>query len=117
VNAAGAAALLFWYGIEFARRQTDGRAQMKQSPPVNVSETVQDMKITDKVEHVLTEAWVVLPRAQALLGPIQSATLDDFQQAMETMLLGYTSSTIRNLIKRHRLLPVPKRRRKAPHYS
>jgi len=67
-GAAGAVALLFWYGIEFARRQVDGRAQMKQSNPINNSETVQDTKLADKVDHVLTEARVVLPGAQALLG-------------------------------------------------
>jgi hypothetical protein len=66
--AAGIAALLFWYGIEFARRQADRRAQMNQSNAANESEMVADTKLADKVDHVLTEARVVLPGAQALLG-------------------------------------------------
>lgn len=65
---AGIAALLFWYGIEFARRQADGRAQMNQSKAANESATVENTKLADKVDHVLTEARVVLPGAQALLG-------------------------------------------------
>jgi hypothetical protein len=65
---AGCAAILFWYGIEYARRQVDGRDQMKYTDTANEDEVVNDAKLSDKVDHVLTEARVVLPGAQALLG-------------------------------------------------
>jgi hypothetical protein len=65
---AGCAALLCWYGIEYARRQVDGRAQMNKNNFPDEDEIVKDVKLADKVDHVLTEARVVLPGAQALLG-------------------------------------------------
>ncbi len=65
---AGAVALVFWYGIEYARRQVDGRAHMKKHESLNNAEPLKDVTLVDKVDHVLTEARVVLPGAQALLG-------------------------------------------------
>ncbi len=65
--AAGLTALAFWYVIEFLRRERDGRAEMKDNQREN-PENAEDPKLADKVDHVLTEARVVLPGAQALLG-------------------------------------------------
>lgn len=59
-----AVALFFWYGVEAAARAASvGRApeEMDRMPG-------QGTPIKDKVEHVLTEARVVLPGTQALLG-------------------------------------------------
>jgi hypothetical protein len=56
---ASAGAFVFWYGIEYAVRKRGiewGRDPMEQTT------------IKDKVEHSLTEARMVLPGAQALLG-------------------------------------------------
>jgi hypothetical protein len=63
---AGLIALLlaaaFWYVIELIRRPIDRPSPMKSSQPD------ESPKLSDKVDHVLTEARVVLPGAQALLG-------------------------------------------------
>lgn len=59
--AAGAAALAFWYGIELVARAA--RKEEKQVPP-----KPEKASVSDKIRHVLTEARVVLPGAQALLG-------------------------------------------------
>jgi hypothetical protein len=77
-------ALTFWYFIEYARRQIDGRAQMESTPNDNQPEQG-DTKLADKVDHILTETRVVLPGAQALLG-FQFATVfvDGFDQLSQT---------------------------------
>ncbi|HVU11637.1 MAG TPA: DUF6328 family protein [Phototrophicaceae bacterium] len=67
-SAAGLAALGFWYAIEYARRRADKRAHRKPFDKMNEDEIVPDVTLADKVDHVLTEARVVLPGAQALLG-------------------------------------------------
>jgi hypothetical protein len=78
-----AAALTFWYFIEYARRQIDGRAQMESK--TNESNQEAGTKLADKVDHLLTETRVVLPGAQALLG-FQFATVfvDGFDQLSQT---------------------------------
>lgn len=55
-----AVAIVMWYGIELA-----GRRGKDQTMAADQSEETQ---LEDKIHHVLTEARVVLPGAQALLG-------------------------------------------------
>lgn len=61
----GGAAMFFWYGLEAARSRTHephkGEEEME-------GEQTQATKLKDRVKQVLTEARVVLPGAQALLG-------------------------------------------------
>lgn len=69
--AATLVALLFWYGLEFMRRT-------KREPRIEEIQAMgeEDAKekgeggtaLKDKINHVLTEARIVLPGAQALLG-------------------------------------------------
>lgn len=56
-------ALLFWYGIEWwqRRRNASGKAMTE-------SDQQQQTKLSDRIDHMLTEARVILPGAQALLG-------------------------------------------------
>jgi hypothetical protein len=61
--AAGFIALGMWYGIEAVARLT--REERKSMRSEGEDEKT---KITDKIRHVLTEARVVLPGVQALLG-------------------------------------------------
>ncbi len=64
-------ALFFWYGLELMskpghRHESKEEAKMrKQEKPDHESGATE---LTDKIKHVLTEARVVLPGAQALLG-------------------------------------------------
>jgi hypothetical protein len=61
--ATGFIALGMWYGIEvIARQTTEGRQAMRSEGDHEKA------KLTDKIRHVLTEARVVLPGVQALLG-------------------------------------------------
>ncbi len=62
------AALVFWYGIEYLRRQRDGRAHMNPIANRPQSQPIEEPKLSDKVDHVLSETRVVLPGVQALLG-------------------------------------------------
>jgi cytochrome bd-type quinol oxidase subunit 2 len=63
-------ALFFWYGLEAMQKAkhepeiTEKREMEKQQPKKEAGGT----KIKDKIKHVLTEARVVLPGAQTLLG-------------------------------------------------
>jgi len=61
-----AAALSLWYGIAVLR-----------GPPPEREEKTEDMKLEDKIVQVLTEARVVLPGAQALVGFQLAITLMD----------------------------------------
>ena len=61
-----AAALLLWYGIAVFR-----------SPQPEREERSEEMKLEDKIVQVLTEARVVLPGAQALVGFQLAITLMD----------------------------------------
>lgn len=56
-------AVLFWYGIELWQRgKQEGKHEMK------FDDEGKPTPIKEKVDHVLTEARIVLPGAQALLG-------------------------------------------------
>lgn len=68
---AGLFALFFWYGLEFMRRPQRAPEVMEKKAmdeKENAQAEEEGTKITDKIKHVLTEARVVLPGAQALLG-------------------------------------------------
>jgi amino acid permease len=69
--ATGLLALFFWYALEFMRRPQRA-PKIKEKKAMDEKENAQaeeeGAKITDKIRHVLTEARVVLPGAQALLG-------------------------------------------------
>jgi cytochrome bd-type quinol oxidase subunit 2 len=68
----GLVALFFWYGLEIIRKQKrehqtkeELRAMEKEK---NGDEEEGGTKLRDKIDHALTEARVVLPGAQAVLG-------------------------------------------------
>jgi hypothetical protein len=64
-------ALFFWYGVETMRKpRREPRIKEKEAMEEETEESEGDggAKLKDKIEHVLTEARVVLPGAQALLG-------------------------------------------------
>jgi DMSO reductase anchor subunit len=64
----GLVALTFWYGFPFIRRGARApRIKEKQEMDEQKQES-EESKVTDKIKHVLTEARMVLPGAQALLG-------------------------------------------------
>jgi hypothetical protein len=68
---AGLIALFFWYGLEFmqrSRREPEVRKKKEMDEQENAQAEAEGTKLTDKIKHVLTEARVVLPGAQALLG-------------------------------------------------
>lgn len=68
---AGLLALFFWYGLEFIRKQgrtPEVREKAAMDEKENEQAQAEGTKTTDKIRHVLTEARVVLPGAQALLG-------------------------------------------------
>jgi DMSO reductase anchor subunit len=80
-------ALFFWYGLEFigrARRMDEGSEG--RMPGKNQSQRKEATKLEDKVEHVLNEARIVLPGAQALLG-FQFATIlvEGFDKLPDTL--------------------------------
>ncbi len=56
-------ALFFWYVLELGKRRSGGQAA-KQNP----DRAPEPAALKDKIRHVLTEARMVLPGAQALLG-------------------------------------------------
>jgi hypothetical protein len=63
----------FWYGIEFyMRRERAGEIEEKKRESEMEEKKEQEggrnSKLTDKIQHVLTECRVVLPGSQALLG-------------------------------------------------
>jgi hypothetical protein len=71
---AGTLAIFFWYGLEWFQRrrlkQSNGRVRKMGKEDPRTSRA----KLQDKIDQVLTEARVVLPGAQALLG-FQFATV------------------------------------------
>jgi DMSO reductase anchor subunit len=77
------AASLFWYGVSFWRKQRRG-AKQKDGEGMKDQNNESRTKIKDKIEQVLTEARVVLPGVQALLG-FQLATV--LMQSFETLPL------------------------------
>ena len=66
-----AAALAFWYGLEWALRWS-GHARARSTMPER-----NDADLTTRIKLVLTEARTVLPGAQALLGFQLAAVLTD----------------------------------------
>ena len=66
-----AVALLLWYGLEFWKRR---RSTAKEKSPMKESGS-STTALKDRIEQVLTEARVVLPGVQALLGFQLSITL------------------------------------------
>lgn len=64
-------ALFFWYGLEFlqkARHHHESEEEDEMGAEGKSESESGGSKIKDKIKHVLTEARVVLPGAQALLG-------------------------------------------------
>jgi amino acid permease len=69
--AASLFALFYWYGLEFmrrSRREPEVMEKKAMDEKENEQAEGEGAKLTDKIRHVLTEARVVLPGAQALLG-------------------------------------------------
>jgi hypothetical protein len=78
-------ALFFWYGLEFlqkARHKHESEGHHEMGTQEKSESESGKAKITDKIKHVLTEARVVLPGAQALLG-FQFITM--FTEAFEKL--------------------------------
>lgn len=67
--AASLFALFFWYGLEFMSKPKR-RPEIEKEREMSKQKEEQDSRteLSDKIKHVLTEARVVLPGAQALLG-------------------------------------------------
>ena len=62
-------AMFFWYGLEAVHRQTRGHRVRSQARSRSVAkEKHQRPDTEEKIQHALTDARVVLPGAQALLG-------------------------------------------------
>src|SRR5919202_328808 len=61
-----ALALVFWYGLEYRRRQRTGHKERAMT--AQQSGRVEATPLHARIEQMLTEARVVLPGAQALLG-------------------------------------------------
>lgn len=69
--AASLVALFYWYGFEFIRRprrEPEVREKKAMDEKENEQAQAEGSELTDKIKHLLTEARVVLPGAQALLG-------------------------------------------------
>ena len=69
--ACGLTALFYWYGLELVRRprrEPEVREKKAMDEKENAEAEAEGSKTKDKIKHVLTEARVVLPGAQALLG-------------------------------------------------
>jgi DMSO reductase anchor subunit len=66
---AASLALFYWYGLEFMRRaERTPQVLEKKAVDEKENEDNKGAKTKDKIKQVLTEARVVLPGAQALLG-------------------------------------------------
>ncbi len=63
-----AVALAFWYGLEWILRVARGASPAGVGPSGEHADDEPDTPLKDRIDHVLTEARVVLPGAQALLG-------------------------------------------------
>jgi Family of unknown function (DUF6328) len=62
----GALALLFWYGVEGWRMRSTGQAERAMSE--RQKDAVERTGLHEKIDQMLTEARVILPGSQALLG-------------------------------------------------
>ena len=83
--AAGVLGLSLWFGIELLDRQrrVDGGGMPLKGKPA--AEPDEQAKLKDKVEHVLDEARMVIPGAQALLGfQFASMLVDGFDKIPES---------------------------------
>jgi hypothetical protein len=65
-TAVGAVALLFWYGIEGWRKRSTGQKERAMSE--RQKDSTEQVELHQKVDQMLTEARVILPGSQALLG-------------------------------------------------
>jgi hypothetical protein len=90
-------ALAFWYGLEWAWRERKRRAGDERKEEFVDGET----SLETRIKHVLTEARVVLPGVQALLGFQLAATLTDAfaklpkpMQELHLVILGLLALTI-----------------------
>jgi hypothetical protein len=78
-------ALFFWYGLEFMRKAGHRHTKMEKQEMGQQEKSGSESggsQVKDKIKHVLTEARVVLPGAQALLG-FQLITM--FTEAFEKL--------------------------------
>jgi len=77
--ALGAVALALgaWYGVEWIDRQKLSRRRGRSTPMTMAPSGSSAADLSDRIRHVLTEARVVLPGAQALLGFAFTTTLLD----------------------------------------
>ena len=66
--AGGAVALFFWYGFPYIRRGALAPRIEEEQEMGEQKQESDSSKVKDKIKHVLTEARMVLPGAQALLG-------------------------------------------------
>jgi hypothetical protein len=86
-SATTATALICWYGLELA-----GRHEHEEVGPMSDEQSQGKTKIEDKIVQVLTEARVVLPGAQALLGfqfiTIWSDSFKDLAQSAKLVHVG-----------------------------
>lgn len=62
----GALALFFWYGLEGWRMRSTGQAERAMSE--RQKDTTEQTALHEKIDQMLTEARVILPGSQALLG-------------------------------------------------
>jgi hypothetical protein len=93
-GAATAVALFFWYGIELYQRSKRVKIiQREQAMKDDCNKQEQQTQLKDKIRHVLTEARVVLPGAQALLG-FQFATflMEGFDRLPASLKYIHTAS-------------------------
>src|SRR5919108_2276108 len=65
-TAVGGLALLFWYGIEGWRKRSTGQKERAMSE--RQKESSEQVELHQKIDQMLTEARVILPGSQALLG-------------------------------------------------
>jgi hypothetical protein len=87
----GGLALLFWYGIEALRRRTIGRQERRMAR--QRPERTEAVPLHTRIEQMLTEARVILPGAQALLGfQLIIAITQSFERLNEAAKLLHVAS-------------------------
>ncbi|MGB7922369.1 MAG: DUF6328 family protein [Pyrinomonadaceae bacterium] len=88
-------ALFFWYGLELirkAKRETKIKEAETMEKEKNEDEE-SGTKLKDKIDHALTEARVVLPGAQALLGfQLVSTLMESFEKLPESSKYAHLAS-------------------------
>lgn len=79
------AAFFFWFGMEAVGKKREEKRKMEANEQGNQPQKEEKTKLSDKVDHVLTEARVVLPGAQALLGfQFASVLIEGFEKLDST---------------------------------